>query len=131
MILIAATGLGGAVASLAAGITQGGLGIAVVLALMLIGAGALFLLYALRSRIVLSPDALEIFSLASHHRIAWEDITGADPGYDGIDIAVEGGAVIGAGAVQKSNASRWLGRTDTRADRVAREIMDRADAARR
>lgn len=102
-------------------------GVAFVFAFFLLPA-AVGLRYALRARIVLTPDALVVVSTFSEHRFPWTDIRHAEPGYGGIHIHLRDGGTFLAGAVQKGNLWTWTGRR-TRADELADLIIERASAA--
>ena len=85
-------------------------------------------LWAFRAQVELTPEALVVVTTFSERHFPWEDVRHAEPGYAGITITLGDGGTFLAGAIQKDNLARRLGRR-TRADRLTDLIRDRAKAA--
>ncbi|MFI6257892.1 hypothetical protein ACIBCL_17570 [Micromonospora zamorensis] len=76
-------------------------------------------------RLSAGPEGLILHSQWRTVHVPWSAVVRCDPGYHGIAITCADGSRVMAPAPQKSNLSRWLGRT-TRADDVADYLEQRA-----
>ncbi|MFD0783493.1 PH domain-containing protein [Micromonospora azadirachtae] len=81
-------------------------------------------------RLTAGPEGLVLRSQWRTSRVPWAAVVRCDPGYYGIVITCTDGSRVVAPAPQKSNLSRWLGRS-TRADDVADYLERRAREHRR
>ena len=100
----------------------------VSVAVFLVG-GAVALGWVFRSKVVCEPNELVVVNFLCERRINWGAIAGARPGYYGVVIELKDGRRVTATAVQKANASTWLGRR-TRSDDLVDVITGRVHRRR-
>ena len=81
---------------------------------------------ALRLRILLLPDRVEIRNITSTKVMRLRDIVDVSAGYNGVRFVAADGTTAVASAVQKSNAASWAG-ASTRADGVVRATLAARD----
>lgn len=82
------------------------------------------IVYVHRVRVICSRDELVVVSLLRRRRLNWGAVASADSGFSGVAIHLKDGRQITASAVQKANASVWLGRR-TRSDDLVDYINGR------
>lgn len=124
IVALAAVGLGASIVSISASEGSALEALAFVAVCFFVPA-AFGLRYAFRARVELTEAELVIITTLSARRIPWAAVETALPEYSGVRVYLKDGRSIVAGAVQKSNVSKWLGRT-TRADDLADEISLRS-----
>jgi Bacterial PH domain len=78
--------------------------------------------------VTVAENELRVRNPTSTMRLRWSEIESASATYSGVAIRTRSGEVVRAWAVQKSNLATWIGRTTTRADRLADMINRRAGA---
>ena len=91
---------------------------------------ATFLLTNLRVSLEVGSDAVVVHNIIRSRALRLVDIEAASGTYDGLKMTLLDGRRVVAQAVPKYNLSRLRGRVD-RSDRIAAEILRRADVARR
>lgn len=86
------------------------------------------LVYRLQLRV--TPSQLIVRNVFRTREVALEDIKDVRPAYEGTKVHLTNGKHVTVLALQRWNVSLWLDR-ETRADRVAEEILSRRDKLRR
>lgn len=79
-------------------------------------------LYAIRSRIVLTAETVTVQNAFKSYSVPLPEVTRVRGGYNGLEIGWAGHRTVVAGAVQKSNMSKWAG-YQTRSDDIASDIL--------
>jgi len=76
---------------------------------------------AIRPQVALTRAGVEVRNPWSTVALSWEEVAGAEAGYNGVLILSRSGRPVMAWAVQKSNLSTWMKRS-TRADQLVEAI---------
>lgn len=103
-------------------------GVALASGLLCLGVAALIYLLTFVPYLKATQDRLVIRNPFQVSDILWSNIEDFRPGYWGIVVMKKDGSSVTAMAVQKANASVWLG-VETRADDVVDVLKQRRRAA--
>ena len=83
---------------------------------------------ALRMRVELSEQGVDVHHVFRTDRVSWSEISTASVDYDGLHLHLRDGRRVTAGSMGKSNLSKWMGRrsaADDRLDAVLRSLEAR------